>query len=146
MRIREANKKDYDHIMALYQQLQPDDPVVEECQGKSVFESIIESENYILIVAEIEDTIVSSCYLNLIPNLTRNTKPYAVIENVITEVNHRNKGIGKAVMKYALNKAWQAGCYKVMLLTSKKDESTLKFYEACGLELGVKTAFIAKST
>jgi N-acetylglutamate synthase-like GNAT family acetyltransferase len=146
MRIREAHLKDYDQIMALYQQLQPDDPVVEEYQGKSVFESIIESKYFILIVAEIEDTIISSCYLNIIPNLTRNTKPYAIIENVITEVDHRNKGIGKALMKYALNKAWQAGCYKVMLLTSKKDKSTLKFYEACGLELGIKTAFIAKST
>ena len=71
---------------------------------------------------------------------------YAVIENVITEVNHRNKGIGKEVMEYALDKAWQAVCYKVMLLTSKKDEPTLKFYEACGLESGLKTAFIAKST
>ena len=56
------------------QQLQAEDPVVEECKGKSVFEAIIESKNYILIVAEIEDTIVSSCYLNIIPNLTRNTK------------------------------------------------------------------------
>ena len=73
MRIREANLKDYDQIMALYQQLQPEDPAVEECKGKSVFESIIESKNYILIVAEVEDTIVSSCYLNIIPNLTRNT-------------------------------------------------------------------------
>ena len=146
MRIREANLKDYDQIMALYQQLQPEDPVVEGYNGKSVFKSIIESKNYILIVAEIEKTIVSSCYLNIIPNLTRNTKSYAVIENVITELNHRNKGIGKKVMKYALNKAWQAGCYKVMLLTSRKDEPTLKFYEACGLESGIKTAFIAKST
>ncbi|MBN2419905.1 MAG: GNAT family N-acetyltransferase [Deltaproteobacteria bacterium] len=144
MRIREANKKDYNQIMALYQQLQPEDPVVEECKGKSVFESLIKSNNNIIIVAEIEDTIVSSCYLNLIPNLTRNAKPYAVIENVITEMNHRNKGIGKKVLEYALNKAWQSGCYKVMLLTGKKDESTLNFYKACGLESGIKTAFIAK--
>jgi len=49
-------------------------------------------------------------------------------------------------MKYAINKAWQAGCYKVMLLTSRKDESTLKFNEACGLASRIKTAFIAKST
>ena len=138
--------KDYEQVMALYHQLQPNDPFVEESRGKPVFKSIIESKNLILIVAEMDDAIVSTCYLNLIPNLTRNTKPYAVIENVITEVNHRNKGIGKEVMKYALNKAWQAGCYKVMLLTGRKDESTLKFYEACGLESGIKTAFIAKST
>ena len=44
-------------------------------------------------------------------------------------------------MEYALDKAWQSGCYKVMLLTSKKDEPTLKFYEACGLESGIKDSF-----
>lgn len=146
MKIREAELKDYYQIMALYQQLQPDDPAVEENQGKSIYESIIESKNYILIVAEIENTIVSSCYLNLIPNLTRNGRPYAVIENVITDAGHRNRGIGKEVMNYAVNKALQAGCYKVMLSTGRKDDSTLKFYEACGFESGIKTAFIIKNT
>ena len=48
MKIREAKLKDYDQIMFLYQQLQPDDPVVEEFRGKSVFKSIVESINYIL--------------------------------------------------------------------------------------------------
>ena len=144
MRIREAALKDYDQIMALYQQLQPNDPVVDECKGKSVFQSIIESKN-ILIVFEIENSVVSSCYLNIISNLTRNMRSYAVIENVITDINNRNQGFGKAVIKYALNKAWEAGCYKVMLFTGR-EEATLKFYEACGLESGIKTAFIAKST
>ena len=72
MIIRPAERKDYASIMDLYQQLQPDDPVVEESKGKPVFESIIESENNSLLVAEINNSVVSSCYLNIIPNLTRN--------------------------------------------------------------------------
>ena len=73
-------------------------------------------------------------------------RPYAVIENVITDQNYRNRGIGKAIMQYAINRAWEAGCYKVMLMTGRKEESTLKFYKSCGLESGLKTAFIAKHT
>ena len=144
MIIRPAEKKDYASIMALYRQLQPDDPVVEESKGKSVFESILESESNFLLVAEINNAVVSSCYLNIIPNLTRNARPYAVIENVITDQHYRNRGIGKAVMQYAINRAWEAGCYKVMLLTGRKEESTLEFYKSCGLESGLKTAFIVK--
>ena len=68
----------------------------------------------------------------------------AVIENVITDQDHRNMSIGKAVMRYAINRAWEAGCYKVMLLTGRKEESTLEFYRSCGLKSGLKTAFIAK--
>ena len=132
--------------MALYRQLNPDDPVVDESKGRPVFESIIESESNSLIVAEINNAVVSSCYLNIIPNLTRNTRPYAVIENVITGQNYRNRGIGKAIMQYAISRAWEAGCYKVMLLTGRKEEATLEFYKSCGLESGLKTAFIMKHT
>jgi N-acetylglutamate synthase-like GNAT family acetyltransferase len=146
MIIRKAEKKDYASIMALYRQLQPDDPVVDESKGKPVFGSIIESESNSLIIAEINNSVVSSCYLNIIPNLTRNVRPYAVIENVITDLNYRNRGIGKAIMQYAINQAWEAGCYKVMLLTGRKEESTLEFYRSCGLESSLKTAFIVKHT
>jgi ribosomal protein S18 acetylase RimI-like enzyme len=144
--IRKAEKKDYAAIMALYQQLQPDDPVVEESKGKPVFENILESGSNLVFVAEIDNSVVSSCYLNIIPNLTRNARPYAVIENVVTDRHYRNMGIGKAVMQHAINTAWEAGCYKVMLLTGRKEETTLKFYKSCGLESGLKTAFIAKRT
>jgi ribosomal protein S18 acetylase RimI-like enzyme len=144
MIIRKAEKRDYAAIMALYQQLQPDDPVVEERKGRPVFENIIESGNNFLLIAETDNSVVSSCYLNIIPNLTRNVHPYAVIENVITDQYYRNRGIGKAIMRHAIKQAWEAGCYKVMLLTGRKEESTLEFYRSCGLESGLKMAFIAK--
>ena len=143
--IRKAEKRDYAAIMALYRQLQPDDPVVEKLKGRPVFKKIIESESNFLLVSEINNVVVASCYLNIIPNLTRNLRPYAVIENVITDQGCRNRGIGKAIMQFAINKAWEAGCYKVMLLTGRKEESTLKFYRSCGLESGLKTAFIVKN-
>jgi N-acetylglutamate synthase-like GNAT family acetyltransferase len=145
MIIRKAGRKDYASIMALYRQLNPDDPVVDESKGRPVFENIVESESNFLVIAEINNSVVSSCYLNIIPNLTRNAHPYAVVENVITDQNYRNRGIGKAIMQYAINQAWEAGCYKVMLLTGRKEESTLEFYRSCGLESGLKTAFIVKN-
>ena len=59
MIIRPAEKKDYASIMVLYQQLQPDDPVVEESKGRPVFENVIESESNFLLVAEIASLIWS---------------------------------------------------------------------------------------
>ncbi len=146
VKIREALPKDYASIMSLYRQLQPEDPIVDESKGKLVFENIIESGINFLLIGEIGNSVVSSCYLNVIPNLTRELHPYAVLENVITDQDFRNKGIGKSIIQYAINMAWEADCYKVMLLTGRKEESTLKFYKSCGFQPGVKTAFIAKNT
>jgi hypothetical protein len=41
--------------------------------------------------------------------------------------------------------AWAAGCYKVMLMTGRKDEATFSFYGAAGFARDLKQAFIAKA-
>ena len=87
---------------------------------------------------------MSSCTLTVIPNLTRACRPYGVIENVVTHAEHRGRGWGKAVLAHALAAAWRQDCYKVMLLTGRKDEATLRFYERAGFDPHGKQAFIAK--
>jgi GNAT superfamily N-acetyltransferase len=94
-----------------------------------------------ILILEESGKIVSTCYLNIIPTLTRNAASYAVIENVVTDAALRNQGFGKKLMAYALESAWKAGCYKVMLQTGSKKESTHKFYAACGFVAGEKFAF-----
>jgi len=59
-------------------------------------------------------------------------RPYALIENVVSAISHRGQGYGKAVVLHAIDAAWQAGCYKAMLLTGRTDPAIHKFYEACG--------------
>jgi predicted GNAT family acetyltransferase len=66
------------------------------------------------------------------PNLTRNGASYALIENVVTHADHRKKGYGAALLAHTAERAWEAGCYKVMLLTGSKNPATLRFYENCG--------------
>jgi GNAT superfamily N-acetyltransferase len=92
----------------------------------------------------VEQTLVSSCALSVIPNLTRGCKPYGLIENVVTHSNHRNQGYGKALLAHTLAYAWSVGCYKVMLLTGRKDPATFQFYESAGFNRHEKQAFIAK--
>jgi len=92
----------------------------------------------------VDGSLVSSCTLTIIPNLTRGCRPYGVIENVVTHVAHRRRGYAKAVLLEALGDAWAANCYKVMLLTGRKDEATFRFYESVGFDRNGKQAFIAR--
>ncbi|MEY9181394.1 GNAT superfamily N-acetyltransferase [Bradyrhizobium sp. USDA 326] len=64
-----------------------------------------------------------------------------MIENVVTHADYRRHGLGRRVLARALEIGWQADCYKVLLATGSKRESTLRFYEGAGFERGGKTYF-----
>lgn len=144
MRVRKAEAADFVRIMDLYRQLQPSDPILSDGTDRAAFDEILRSPWLSLFVLEDHGRIQSSCYLNVIPNITRAARPYAIIENVITDSAARRKGYGKRVVTHALEAAWAAGCYKVMLQTGSKREATHAFYRACGFSGDAKQAFVAR--
>lgn len=111
---------------------------------RSGFDRILASEAFRLSVLEVDGDVVATTYLNLVPNLTRGSRPYAVVENVVVEESRRGTGLGQQIMAGTLQAAWDAGCYKVMLMTGSKRESTHAFYRACGFRDDVKQAFQAR--
>lgn len=143
--IREAQQDDFGRIMELYTQLHPSDPPAQDGAARQVYNEILANPNLYLFVLEDDDgVLVATCYLNFIPNITRQASPYCVIENVVTEESLRNQGLGKRIIGYALKFAWDRGCYKVMLQTGSKRESTHNFYKSCGFRADDKFAFVAR--
>jgi GNAT superfamily N-acetyltransferase len=143
MEIRDAREQDFDRVMELYRQLQPRDPVLLDGEDLAVFRKILESAMLRLLVLEDQGQIQSTCYLNVIPNITRSASPYAIVENVVTDELSRGQGYGKRIIGHALEAAWDAGCYKVMLQTGSKRESIHAFYRACGFAGDDKHAYVA---
>ena len=78
---------------------------------------------------EIDGKIVASCVCVIIPNLSRNVRPYAFVENVVTHGEYRKKGYATDCLNFAKKIAEENHCYKMMLLTGSKEESTLNFYQ-----------------
>lgn len=140
--IREIIDSDFDQLLKLYMQLHDNPFPVKDERVTSIWNSILNDKNHHIIVADENGQIVSSCVCVIIPNLTRGQRPYAFIENVITDKEHRKKGFAKACLNFAKEIAKQENCYKMMLLTGSKEISTLKFYEQAGYNKNDKTAFI----
>lgn len=140
---REARTDDLDDLLRLYQQLNPGDPLVVD-RSVTTFARIADSAGLSIFVMEVEGAVVATTYLNVIPNLTRSASPYAVIENVVVEESLRGRGIGRQIMDKTLQAAWDAGCYKVMLMTGSGNPATHAFYRACGLSADYKTAYTAR--
>ncbi len=141
--MRLARYEELKEILKLYRQLQPNDPEVSNnSELKEIWDSIYKDPNLYYIVAEVEGKIVSSCNIAIIKNLTRNLRPYGLIENVVTDLNYRKRGYATKALNLALDIAKKNNCYKVMLLTGSKREETLRFYETVGFERNVKTGFV----
>lgn len=140
--IRELENKDFQQLMELYTHLHEKDIHEMDERVSSVWESILADKNHHIIVAELNGKIISSCVCVIIPNLTRNQRPYAFVENVVTHSDFRGKGIATACLNYARDIAKSENCYKLMLLTGSKNENTLNFYRRAGYNSEDKTAFI----
>ena len=142
--IREAKREDLAELLELYLYLHEDSIPEMNSHLEKAWEQILEDPNHHLIVNEIDGRIISSCVCVIIPNLTRNVRPYAFIENVVTHADHRGKGYAGECLAYAKQIAEQENCYKMMLLTGSKKLETLHFYEKAGYNSSDKTAFIQR--
>ncbi len=140
--IREAVFEDLDQMLELYLFLHEKKKPELDARLKDVWKQIIEDKNHHIIVNEIDGKIISSCVCVIIPNLTRDIRPYAFIENVVTHADYRGKGYASACLDYAKKIALSENCYKMMLLTGSKEKSTLDFYRNAGYNSNDKTAFI----
>ena len=145
MEIRPIEECELDQLLELYKYLhEQDDPLPEMDVVRKVWSKIQNNNESIYYGIFIDHQLICSCCLALIENFTRGCRPYAVIENVVTHQEFRRQGYGHRILVHALKYAWSKNCYKVMLLTSRLNEETFKFYESAGFNRHAKQAFIAK--
>ena len=140
--VREAVKEDLYELLSLYLFLHEKNIPENSSRLEKTWNTIIEDENHHIIVNEINGKILSSCVCVIIPNLTRDVRPYAFIENVVTNEEHRGKGYATECLNYAKEIALKNNCYRMMLLTGTKEEKTLVFYKNAGYNSEDKKAFI----
>ncbi|MBN2112315.1 GNAT family N-acetyltransferase [Candidatus Woesearchaeota archaeon] len=131
MIIRTAKHEDLKQIIGLLKQLSPSSEEDDFEKLKQILEKITEDEFHYLCVVEEDHKIVGSGTLLIQKNLGRAGKPYGHIENIVVDMNHRKKGIGKEIIFHLIEKAKEHGCYKVILDCKKEN---IPFYEKCGMK------------
>lgn len=140
--IREANENDLNELLHLYLYLHEKEIPGQSRYLSETWQTILADKNHHIILNEVDGTIVSSCVCVIIPNLTRGIRPYAFIENVVTHEDYRGRGYATQCLEHAREIAQENNCYKMMLLTGSKRQSTLDFYTRAGYNSSDKTAFV----
>jgi GNAT superfamily N-acetyltransferase len=96
-----------------------------------------------VFVSDGRDRIAATCMLVTAPNLLRRGRRHGFLENVVTHPELRGQGHGKAVILAALEHAWAADCYHVLLQSGRADPRVHAFYEGLGFRSGLRVAYVA---
>lgn len=141
MIIRQAKPADAQDLKTLYFDFLTHFPPKEE-QDMNRWASLLakfeQDERMYLLVVEEDGKAVSSVQMAIVENLTHNIRPFAVIENVVTHGDYRNRGYASALLEHASEIAKEKRCYKVFLETGSNKESTLNFYRKNGFAIDEK--------
>lgn len=140
--VREARKDDLQALLHLYLDLHETHVPASSPALQDTWTAMLRDPNHHVLLCEIGGALVASCVCVVIPNLTRDVRPYAPIENVVTRADCRGKGYATACLDRAREIARQCNCYKIMLLTGSRQPETLHFYEHAGYNRADKTAFV----
>lgn len=140
--IRPATLADLPVLTDLYHQLHPDEPrwPSERAAGEAL-SKVLAQPGTTVYVGEIDGRVIATCMLIVTQNFSRCGRAFAMIENVVTDGDHRKRGFGRQLVQHAIGLAREQGCYRVTLMTGSKREETLRFYETTGLRRNTKTAF-----
>ena len=132
-RVRPATDADLPAVLALYGQPDMDDGAVlpiSDAQG--LLARFAAYPDYTLYVAEQDQVIVGTFALLVMDNLGHLGAPSAIVEDVMVAPDRHRNGIGRDMMRFAIDTAKAKGCYKMMLSSNVRRERAHAFYEQLG--------------
>ncbi|QIQ85643.1 GNAT family N-acetyltransferase [Erythrobacter sp.] len=104
----------------------------EAAYQREAFEAIAADPNHRLLVAELDGERVGSFQLSFIPGVAVGGAWRGQIEFVRVTSAMRGRGIGEAMMRWALEECRARGCYLVQLTSDHQRPAAHRFYERLG--------------
>ncbi|WP_405095025.1 GNAT family N-acetyltransferase [Micromonospora sp. NBC_01412] len=85
-----------------------------------------------LVVADEEGALVGCMQITYIPGLGRHGAERSLIEAVRVRSDRRGQGLGREMMRWAIDQAERRGCALVQLTTDKSRTDAHRFYRDLG--------------
>jgi GNAT superfamily N-acetyltransferase len=134
MIIREATETDLPRIVELLSQLSIEMPREDaSLDYTAAFRSVdADPRQTLLVVEDDAGRVMGTLVLVIVPNLSYQGRPWAVIENVVVDDAARGLRLGERLMTHAIELAKAAGCFRVGLTSNKQRPDAHRFYERLG--------------
>jgi GNAT superfamily N-acetyltransferase len=99
---------------------------------QQAFHAIDSDSAHLLVVAEADAEIVATFQLSFLPGLARRGALRAQIEAVRVREDYRGRGLGEALMAWAIDESRRRGCAIVQLTSDKSRHAAHRFYGRLG--------------
>lgn len=133
--IRDADSHDLAGVLALYAQPDLDDGAILPLHdAERIFARFARYPDYKLYVAELDGRIVGTFALLIMDKLGHLGAPSAIVEDVAVGPVLHGRGVGRAMLRYAMARASEKHCYKIVLSSNARRERAHSFYESLGFE------------
>ena len=131
--IRTATESDLPDILNIYAQPEMDNGhVLSIKDAKVLFHKLETYPYYVLFIAELENKIVGTFALLIMDNLIHRGDLTGIVEAVAVDPHYQGKGIGKAMMQFAMDECKKQKCKKLVLSSNIKRKNAHRFYESLG--------------
>jgi len=135
LQFRIAERRDIPALLDLYSQLDGDDaPAMDPTLAESLWDTMESYPDYQVHVVEFEGAVVGTFSLLVVVALSHRGIPGALLEAVVVDEKCRNRGVGEAMIRRAMDVAKAKGCYKVALSSSSRRVAAHRFYDNMGFQ------------
>jgi GNAT superfamily N-acetyltransferase len=133
MTIRIAEEGDLPQVLSVYRDAGIDgEEGLALPEARLLFRKMSTYPSYRVYVAVVEGRILGSFALAIMDNLAHGGAPSGLVEDVAVARAAQGRGIGKAMMGFALDECRRQGCYKMALSSNEARTGAHAFYEALG--------------
>ena len=131
MEITLATPNDIAGILALLPQIYRIDSLPQNA-GRIV-DDLLTADYCQILVARQNNEVAGCVFIFYLPNPAHGA-PYALLEGLVVDQNHRKHGLGTALFEKAQELARQKNCYKIIFTTGADRPDAQKFYEKQGFK------------
>lgn len=108
-----------------------------EPRAREALSEVVGNPSRCLSLAFVNDHPAGTADVVVVRNLTRDLRPFAVIENVVVVPGLRRHGVARRLMEASLAFAESRGCYKVQLVSASGRGAGHQLYETMGFDAPV---------
>jgi ribosomal protein S18 acetylase RimI-like enzyme len=130
--IRRLQISDLEPLRQLYRLFWGEDSDIERMRKR--FHEMESNSRQVILCATLDNLVVGSVMGIVCNELYGDCRPFLVMEDLIVDKEHRNHGIGKALVRELEKFAQENSCSQMLFITETHRHDAVSFYESIGFD------------